>query len=103
MTNAYTLYLIERMYYNCSMKGRRMETYSLKGLENWVLDHAAAGHKKLYFTINGDVPLTDGGGQALYFEVPVRGKRVCVLHPEHLTTVARLCYESGIEMIQVII
>lgn len=72
-------------------------------LESWVLDHAAAGHKKLFFTINGDIPLTDSDGHTILVEVPVRGKRVCALHPDHLTRVAQICYENGIQMVQIMI
>lgn len=80
-----------------------MDSLTDQALENWVLDHAEAGQKKLYFTINGDVPLTNEQGSALYYQIPVRGKFVCVLHPDHLTRVARICYESGIQMIQVLL
>lgn len=80
-----------------------METVRDQALENWVIDHAMAGQMKLYFTINGDVPQKDSVGNAVYYEIPLRGKRVCVLHPDHLTRVAQVCYEAGIQMIQVII
>lgn len=80
-----------------------METVQDQALESWVRDHAAAARQKLYFTINGDVPLTSGSGQALYYEIPLRGKRVCVLHPDHLTRVAQICYAAGIQMVQVMV
>lgn len=80
-----------------------MESVLEQSLENWVMDHAKAGGMKLYFTINGDVPLTQGDGTPVYFEVPVRGKRVCVLHPEHLTRVAVHCYENGVQMVQIMV
>jgi hypothetical protein len=79
-----------------------MQTMQDQTLVNWVLEHAAAAEKKLYFTINGDVPLTSSSGDRVYYEVPVRGKRVCVLHPEHLTRVAQVCHDSGVVMIQVL-
>ncbi len=80
-----------------------MEQVIDQALEIWVLDHAMVSQMKLYFTINGDVPLTEGKGHPVFFEVPVRGKRVCVLHPEHLTRVATLCYENGVQMIQILL
>lgn len=80
-----------------------MDTLFDQALENWVLDHAEAGKKKLYFTINGDIPLTNNQGAALYYQLPVHGKLVCVLHPDHLTRVAQICYQSGIQMVQVIL
>lgn len=70
-------------------------------LEEWILKHAAAGQGKVYFRINGDIP-TKAGNQEIFFEVPVSGKRVLVLHPCHLTPVAMLCYEHGILLVQVI-
>ena len=69
-------------------------------LKRWVLEHAAAGKGKLYFRINGDVPMVDGEGTALFFEILQPGRRVLVLHPKHLTPVALVCYELNIEMIQ---
>jgi hypothetical protein len=80
-----------------------MESVFDKTLEEWVLNHAEAGHKKLYFTINGDVPLTNNAGSAIVYQIPVRGKWVCVLHPNHLTRVAQICYESGVQMVQVLL
>jgi hypothetical protein len=80
-----------------------METVNSQALEDWVLDHAKAGRRTLYFTINGDVPLTDGSGSAIVYQIPVKGKWVCVLHPDHLTRVAQLCYASGVQMVQVIL
>ncbi len=77
-----------------------MDTVYDKTLENWVMSHAAAGKKKLYFTINGDVPLTNSQGSSIVYQIPVRGKWVCVLHPDHLTRVAQICYAAGVEMIQ---
>lgn len=70
-------------------------------LEEWILKHAAAGHGKIYFRINGDIP-TKSDSQEIFFEVPDHGKRVLVLHPGHLTPVAMLCYEHGILLIQVL-
>jgi hypothetical protein len=78
-----------------------MQTMTVSAIESWVLDHAAAGGNKFFFTINGDVPLTNRDGQSIYYEIPTQGKRVCVLHPEHLTQVALICYESGVQMVQV--
>jgi len=69
-------------------------------LLTWVLEHAQAGNRKLYFRINGDIPLNDGKGTVLFFEILQPGRRVVVLHPKHLTPVAIICYEYGIEMIQ---
>ncbi len=80
-----------------------MDTLVEQALEEWVLSHAEAGKKKLYFTINGDVPLTNGAGSALYYQIPHHGKLVCVLHPDHLTRVAQICYAAGVEMIQVLL
>jgi hypothetical protein len=80
-----------------------MDTVREQGLEEWVLSHAEAARRKLYFTINGDVPLTDSAGSAVVYQIPVRGKWVCVLHPNHLTRVAQICYAAGIQMIQVIV
>lgn len=74
-----------------------------RSLENWVLEHAGAGDNKLYFTINGDVPLTNSDGSAVVYQIPVKGKWVCVLHPNHLTRVAQICYNSGVQMIQVML
>lgn len=79
-----------------------MDTVREQGLEEWVLSHAEAAQRKLYFTINGDVPLTDSAGSAVVYQIPVRGKWVCVLHPNHLTRVAQICYAAGIQMIQII-
>jgi hypothetical protein len=79
-----------------------MDTMIERGLADWVMGNAEAGKKRLYFTINGDVPLTDGEGSAVYYQIPHQGKLVCVLHPEHLTRVAQLCYECGVQMIQVL-
>lgn len=80
-----------------------MDTVNTQALEQWVMDHAHAGKRKLYFTINGDVPLTDNSGSAIVYQVPVHGKWVCVLHPDHLTRVAQVCYAAGVQMIQVIL
>lgn len=80
-----------------------MDTVHSQGLEEWVLSHAQAGKQKLYFAINGDVPLTDASGSAIVYQIPVHGKWVCVLHPDHLTRVAQLCYASGVQMIQVLL
>ena len=80
-----------------------MDTFQDQAISGWILDHAAAAQQKLYFTINGDVPLTNGDGQPVLYEIPLRGKRVCVLHPEHLTHVARICHASGIQMIQILL
>ncbi len=70
-------------------------------LQKWVLEHAAAGHMKLYFRINGDVPLRDQHGVELFFEIVQPGRLVVVLHPRHLTPVALICYEHGVQMVQV--
>lgn len=70
-------------------------------LQNWVLEHAAAAQMKLYFKINGDVPLRDQRGVDLFFEIVQSGRRVVVLHPQHLTPVAMICYEHGVQMVQV--
>lgn len=80
-----------------------MESVTEQTLENWVIDHAHAGQSKLYFTINGDVPLTNSSGNAIVYQIPVKGKWVLVLHPEHLTRVAQICYESNVQMIQVLL
>ncbi len=80
-----------------------MDAYVDKTLEDWVLTHAEAGQKKLYFTINGDVPLTNNEGSAIVYQLPVRGKWVCVLHPDHLTRVAQICYAAGIQMVQILL
>ena len=80
-----------------------MDTVQEEALEKWVLDHAEAGKHKLFFTINGDIPLTSGDGNALYYQMPVQGKLVCVLHPDHLTRVAQICYAANVQMIQVLI
>ncbi|HEX9019042.1 MAG TPA: hypothetical protein VF806_07635 [Anaerolineaceae bacterium] len=80
-----------------------METVFDQALEEWVLKQSEVANHKLYFTINGDVPLVNAEGQAVYYLVPVRGKLVCVLHPDHLTRVAQICYAAGIQMVQVII
>ena len=80
-----------------------MDTFHDQALEVWVHDHAAAAQQKFYFTINGDVPLLNGEGRLVLFEIPLRGRRVCVLHPEHLTHVARICHASGIQMIQILL
>jgi hypothetical protein len=74
-----------------------------RALEDWVMSHAEAGKQKLYFTINGDVPLTNNEGSAVVYQIPVRGKWVCVLHPDHLTRVAQICYAAGIQMVQVLL
>jgi len=50
-----------------------MEVLSSDALEDWVLGHAEAGQRKLYFTINGDVPLTDSSGSAVVYQIPVKG------------------------------
>lgn len=80
-----------------------MEVVNTRSIENWVLTHAEAGQHKLYFSINGDVPLTDSSGSAVVYQIPVKGKWVCVLHPDHLTRVAQLCYAAGVQMIQVLL
>ncbi len=80
-----------------------MDTVFEQTLEDWVLTHAAAGNKKLYFTINGDVPLTNNEGSGIVYQIPVGGKFVCVLHPEHLTRVAQICYSAGVQMVQVLL
>lgn len=80
-----------------------MDVVNSQRLEEWVLSHAEAGRRRLYFTINGDVPLTDNAGSAIVHQIPIQGKWVCVLHPEHLTRVAQLCYAADVQMIQVIV
>lgn len=80
-----------------------MDVVNSQRLEEWVLSHAEAGKRKLYFTINGDVPLTNSDGSAIVFQIPVHGKWVCVLHPNHLTRVAQLCYDADVEMVQVMV
>lgn len=80
-----------------------MDTIHLQGLDEWVLSHGNTGQRRLYFTINGDVPLTDSAGSAVVYQIPIKGKWVCVLHPDHLTRVAQVCYAAGIQMIQVLI
>ncbi len=80
-----------------------MDTTFDQSLADWVRGQAEASQQKLYFTINGDIPLTNNEGGAIYYLVPVKGKMVCVLHPEHLTRVAQLCYDSGIQMVQVLL
>ncbi len=80
-----------------------MDTVFDKTLEDWVLTHAETGQRKLYFTINGDVPLTNNEGSAIVYQMPVHGKWVCVLHPEHLTRVAQICYSAGVQMVQVLV
>lgn len=80
-----------------------MEMVAQNALENWVLSHAEAGQKKLYFTINGDIPLASTGGNELYYQIPHNGKLVCVLHPNHLTRVAQICYAAGVQMVQVLL
>ncbi len=72
------------------------------GLADWVMANAQAGKKRLYFTINGDVPLTNQDGSTVFYQIPYQGNLVCVLHPEHLTRVAQLCYECDVQMIQVL-
>ena len=74
-----------------------------QSLESWVLGHAQAGQRRLYFTINGDVPLTNNEGSAIMYQIPVQGKWVCVLHPAHLSRVAEICYDAGVQMIQVLL
>lgn len=80
-----------------------METFVEEPLEQWVLGNAQAGQQRLYFTINGDIPVLSSNGSAIYYLIPVKGKFVCVLHPNHLTRVAQICYAAGIQMIQVIL
>lgn len=80
-----------------------MDTIFEQTLETWVMSHAGAGQKKLYFTINGDVPLRSSDGSAVVYQIPLRGKWVCVLHPDHLTRVAQLCYSAGVQMIQILL
>jgi hypothetical protein len=75
--------------------------HSQTPLEEWILKHAAAGHGKVFFRINGDIPTRDGN-QEIFFEVPEHGKRVLVLHPCHLTPVATLCYEHGFVLVQIL-
>ncbi len=75
--------------------------HSQTPLEEWILKHAAAGQGKVYFRINGDIPIKNGNVE-IFFEIPEHGKRVLILHPCHLTPVALLCYEHGILMIQVL-
>ncbi len=75
--------------------------HSQSPLEEWILKHAAAAQGKLYFRINGDIPIKSGNTE-VFFEIPERGKRVLILHPCHLTPVALLCYERGIMMVQVL-
>jgi hypothetical protein len=70
-------------------------------LKNWVMEHAAAAQMKLYYRINGDVPLKDHQGSHVFFEIVQPGRRVVVLHPQHLTPVAMICYEYGVQMVQV--
>ncbi len=72
-------------------------------LDEWVIHHAEAGDKKLYFMINGDVPLTNNQGSAIVYQIPMHGKWVCVLHPNHLTRVAQICYAADIQMVQVLL
>lgn len=69
-------------------------------LQAWVLEHATAGKGKLFFRINGDIPLVDDRGTTIFFEIQLPGRRVVVLHPQHLTPVAMICYEHKIEMVQ---
>jgi hypothetical protein len=80
-----------------------MDTVYERSLAEWVMSHAEAEKQKLYFTINGDVPLTDNEGSAVVYQIPVRGKWVCVLHPDHLTQVAQICYAAGVQMVQVML
>jgi hypothetical protein len=75
--------------------------HSQTPLEEWILKHAAAGQGKVYFRINGDIPIKNGNME-IFFEIPEHGKRVLILHPCHLTPVAMLCYEHGIFMVQVL-
>ncbi len=75
--------------------------HSQSPLEEWILKHAAAGQGKIYFRINGDIPI-HAGSTDVFFEIPERGRRVLVLHPGHLTPVATLCYERGILLVQVL-
>jgi hypothetical protein len=79
-----------------------MDTVYDKALEDWVMSHAEAVKHKLYFTINGDVPLSNNEGSAVVYQIPVRGRWVCVLHPDHLTRVAQICYAAGVQMVQVL-
>lgn len=74
---------------------------ALSAIEAWVLKHAEAGQSKIYFRINGDIPVKSGSVD-LFFEIPEHGRRILVLHPRHLTPVALFCYEHGISMIQVL-
>ncbi len=80
-----------------------MDTVYHQALEDWVMSHAEAGNRKIYFMINGDVPLTNTAGNAVVYQIPVRGKWVCVLHPDHLTRVAQICYSAGVQMVQVLL
>lgn len=79
-----------------------METFVEQPIERWVMENVKAGQKHLYFTINGDIPVVSTSGSAIYYWIPLKGKFVCVLHPDHLTRVAQICYAAGIQMIQVI-
>lgn len=79
-----------------------METSPLPSpLEQWILKHAAAAQNKIYFRINGDIPVHSGTTD-IFFEIPEHGKRILVLHPRHLTPVAVLCYEHNIQLVQVL-
>jgi hypothetical protein len=86
----------EQLFYNYFGR-RNMESGDL---EKWVMEHAAAAQMKLYFRINGDVPLIDHHGCHVFFELVQSGRRVVVLHPQHLTPVAVICYEYGVQMVQ---
>jgi hypothetical protein len=99
-TSNYPIYLEikEQLFYNQSTGRWSMEPGEL---EKWVMEHAAAAQMKLYFRINGDVPLRDMHGVNLFFEIVQSGRRVVVLHPQHLTPVAMICYENGVQMVQV--
>lgn len=68
-------------------------------IERWVMEHAQASHK-IYFRINGDIPVQSRKGELVFYELLLTGKRVLVLHPDHLTPVARICYRHGVQMEQ---
>ncbi len=75
--------------------------HSQTPLEEWILKHAAAGQGKVFFRINGDIPIKNGSTE-IFFEIPEHGRRILILHPCHLTPAALLCYERGITLVQVL-